>query len=240
MVDERIEFDDTLPLVDGKPMKDMSAGSEDGVQFEDMYDRTTYWIMMLLGAGLLLPWNVCLNSLDYLGHNYTINLSYYVTLAYVYPQLPLLAIMVKVRGFEVEFAGEGCDVVYHHVAVCTVGQSCRLYGKNHCNVLFRGRWHADHGGVRTSQLLDHAWYSPVLRLMFFPRAPLSPAEFSACILCISHGVHHWAWHGGPAIKPVWVCKPIPSHLQPKFDGGSGCGGYPGQCPAHHHKRFIER
>jgi hypothetical protein len=101
MGDQRIEFDETEPLFEGKPLKDMSADSEDDVVFEDMFDRTTYWIMMLLGAGLLLPWNVCLNSLDYLGHNYTINLSYYVTLAYVYPQLPLLAIMVKVRGIRV-------------------------------------------------------------------------------------------------------------------------------------------
>ncbi len=55
--------------------------------------------MMLLGVGLLLPWNVCLNSLDYMGHNYPhFSLSYYITLAYVYPQLPMLLLMVKVRS----------------------------------------------------------------------------------------------------------------------------------------------
>lgn len=70
---------------------------EDQSNVVEDYDRRAWWIMLLLGVGLLLPWNVALNSLDYMGHNYKINLSYYVTLAYVYPQLPLLAVMVKVR-----------------------------------------------------------------------------------------------------------------------------------------------
>ena len=88
------------PLLGSNQLRDFSDGEAHELKPVDLdseYNGPAYWIMMLLGVGLLLPWNVALNSLDYMGHNYSFNLSYYVTLAYVYPQLPLLAVMVKVR-----------------------------------------------------------------------------------------------------------------------------------------------
>jgi hypothetical protein len=93
--------DETGPLLAGAEtrLKNFSGDDADKHKGVDMsYNKTAYWIMMLLGVGLLLPWNVALNSLDYISHNFPhVQLPYYVTLAYVYPQLPLLAVMVKVR-----------------------------------------------------------------------------------------------------------------------------------------------
>ena len=60
------------------------------------YDRRAYYIMVLLGVGVLLPWNVILNTLNFLDDKFP-DFDNYVTPAYVYPQLPLLALMVKVR-----------------------------------------------------------------------------------------------------------------------------------------------
>lgn len=93
-----VDHDEGAPLLRDTPLHDVSSSDDSPMSMDNEYDAKAYWIMMLLGVGLLLPWNVALNSLDYMGHNYTFNLSYYVTLAYVYPQLPLLAVMVKVRG----------------------------------------------------------------------------------------------------------------------------------------------
>ena len=91
----RLSSLEARPLLADELLHDLADKPKHSIETE--YNGPAYWTMMLLGAGLLLPWNVCLNSLDYLGHNYSVDLAYYITLAYVYPQLPLLLIMVKVR-----------------------------------------------------------------------------------------------------------------------------------------------
>lgn len=145
------------PLLSEKPLLEVSSDeNDDGKDFDKLYNGPAYWIMMLLGVGLLLPWNVCLNSLDYMGHNYSFNLAYYVTLAYVYPQLPLLAVMVKVRG-ALFFSGRCCLTV-------TLSPACRppavrqphlLHRAHHCDVFLGGRSHAADGRLRTRELLHH-------------------------------------------------------------------------------------
>ncbi len=63
------------------------------------YDRRAYYIMVLLGVGVLLPWNVILNTLDFLDNKFpNADLDVKVTPAYVWVQLPLLGVMVKVRA----------------------------------------------------------------------------------------------------------------------------------------------
>ncbi len=55
--------------------------------------------MVLMGVGVLLPWNVILNTLDFLDNKFpNADIPRNSTSAYVWVQLPLLALMVKVRG----------------------------------------------------------------------------------------------------------------------------------------------
>lgn len=100
-MDDHETHTEEQPLLKGTLIDMGDAVEPIKVNLDTDFNRAAYWIMMLLGVGLLLPWNVALNSLDYMGHNYSFNLSYYVTLAYVYPQLPLLAVMVKVNAVSV-------------------------------------------------------------------------------------------------------------------------------------------
>jgi hypothetical protein len=59
--------------------------------------RLVYFIMMLLGAGVLLPWNCLLNALDWLSSKFPhADLGYRVTPAYVYIQPVFVLVMVKV------------------------------------------------------------------------------------------------------------------------------------------------
>ena len=64
------------------------------------YDRRAYFIMVLMGVGVLLPWNVILNTLDFLDNHFSKSVAGHTprnaTSAYVWVQLPLLAVMVKV------------------------------------------------------------------------------------------------------------------------------------------------
>uniref|UniRef100_A0A7S1C545 Uncharacterized protein n=1 Tax=Bicosoecida sp. CB-2014 TaxID=1486930 RepID=A0A7S1C545_9STRA len=58
--------------------------------------RVAYWIMTLLGAGLLLPWNAIVSVVDYFGDIYPgFAIEFYLGMCYIYPQLPVLALMVK-------------------------------------------------------------------------------------------------------------------------------------------------
>ena len=58
-----------------------------------------YWIMTLLGAGMLFPWNAVVNAVGYFNHLYgrDSQFEFYVALAYICPQLPVVLAMVKVR-----------------------------------------------------------------------------------------------------------------------------------------------
>jgi hypothetical protein len=63
------------------------------------HDKLAYWIMVLVGVGVLLPWNVILNTLDFLDNKFPhADIPSKVTPAYVWIQLPLLGLMVKVSG----------------------------------------------------------------------------------------------------------------------------------------------
>lgn len=58
--------------------------------------RVAYWIMILLGAGLLLPWNAVVSVVDYFKVVYPgFAIEFYLGMFYIYPQLPVLAVMVK-------------------------------------------------------------------------------------------------------------------------------------------------
>lgn len=59
-----------------------------------------YWIMTLLGAGMLFPWNAVVNAVGYFNHLYgrDSQFEFYVALAYICPQLPVVLAMVKVRA----------------------------------------------------------------------------------------------------------------------------------------------
>ena len=79
--------------------KDTEEQSEDRPHERFTYDKRAYYIMVLLGVGVLLPWNVILNTLDFLKSQFpSADIDYKVTPAYVWPQLPLLALMVKVSS----------------------------------------------------------------------------------------------------------------------------------------------
>ena len=72
---------------------------------EPPLDPQVYYLFMLLGAGLLMPWNVIINSGDYLsnlykdseGHNTSMgkHILYFITVANSFPGLPLLFVMVR-------------------------------------------------------------------------------------------------------------------------------------------------
>jgi solute carrier family 29 (equilibrative nucleoside transporter) protein 4 len=64
-------------------------------------DRAVYGICVLLGVGFLTPWNVIINSLDYLANLYPAadpvgrSIGFYISAATTYPGLPLLFLMVR-------------------------------------------------------------------------------------------------------------------------------------------------
>lgn len=60
--------------------------------------RIAYIIMVVLGAGLLVPWNAIITAVDYFNTVFPdIKLLFYFPMAYIYPSVPLLFIMIKVR-----------------------------------------------------------------------------------------------------------------------------------------------
>jgi solute carrier family 29 (equilibrative nucleoside transporter), member 1/2/3 len=65
--------------------------------------RLVYYIVVLQGFGLLISWNAILNVIPYFQHLYgNSNISFYLTSAYVYPQLPVL-LLVTLYGHHVPF-----------------------------------------------------------------------------------------------------------------------------------------
>jgi len=72
-----------------------------------------YWIMTLLGAGMLFPWNAIVNAVGYFNHLYPGRQSeFYLALAYITPQLIVVAAMVKVRRGCVCMALAICDHIH--------------------------------------------------------------------------------------------------------------------------------
>lgn len=57
--------------------------------------RPAYWIFILLGVGVLLPWNTFISAPDYFNMLYGPNILFYFSMAYSYPNLIGLVAMVK-------------------------------------------------------------------------------------------------------------------------------------------------
>lgn len=98
-----------LDPVKGGPAGSPAAGGD------DVYDarhppagtpaqaRLVYYVVVLQGFGLLISWNAILNVVPYFQHLYgNSNISFYLTSAYVYPQLPVL-LLVTLYGHHIPF-----------------------------------------------------------------------------------------------------------------------------------------
>ena len=68
------------------------------------YNHSVYFIIMLQGFGLLLPWNVTLNAVPYFSDLYSKDtpIATYLTSAYIYPQLPML-FLITFYGHRISF-----------------------------------------------------------------------------------------------------------------------------------------
>ena len=83
------------------------------------HNRMAYWIMTLLGAGMLFPWNAVVNAVGYFNHLYPgRQFEFYVALAYISPQLIVVAAMVKVRRRYVPPPTVGVVFVWSHMHHC--------------------------------------------------------------------------------------------------------------------------
>lgn len=92
--------EDAAPLLSAKEKEGrLSLNVADGATEASAHEhnRAAYLIVILQGFGLLLSWNVILNAVSYFQHEYPENsdgISFYMTAAYMYPQVPLLLLMV--------------------------------------------------------------------------------------------------------------------------------------------------
>ena len=65
------------------------------------FNQIAYFIVMMLGAGLLLPWNAVVAAVDYFNLLYPgRQIEFVVGIAYIVPQLWIVAAMVKVRVYK--------------------------------------------------------------------------------------------------------------------------------------------
>jgi hypothetical protein len=87
--------------MDSVERRSLIDGVEETGSSPKPFDRGVYGICVLLGVGFLMPWNVIVNSLDYLKKLYPPtdsigpSISFYITAASTYPALPLLFLMVR-------------------------------------------------------------------------------------------------------------------------------------------------
>lgn len=90
-----MESQDSQPLLEASAIEvEKPTTSRD----KDLpFSGQVYAIIAFLGFGMLAPWNILLNSIPYFQDEYAAQkngVAFYMTAAYIYPQLPLLGVMV--------------------------------------------------------------------------------------------------------------------------------------------------